>query len=366
MDFQIAVLAGDGIGPEVTAQGANVLETVGRVFGHNFRLEYGDVGGISIDNHGTPLLPEVSDLAASADAVLFGAVGGPKWDDPSASVRPEDGLLELRTRLGVFANIRPVKVYPWLLDASSLKPSVIEGVDLVVVRELTGGLYYAQPKGRHETDQGWTAVDTMRYSEGELERILRVGFELAQGRRHKLTSVDKANVLECSRLWRQTANRLAPEYPDVELEHALVDSCTMHLIQRPVEFDVIVAENTFGDILSDETSVLAGSMGLLPSASLSGVPMPGRRTSGFYEPIHGTAPDIAGRDIANPIGSILSVALLLRYSLGLTEEAVGVEKAVDDVLSAGHRTVDISNAGASYVGTQELGKRITDALESSR
>ena len=366
MDFQIAVLAGDGIGPEVTAQGANVLETVGRVFGHNFRLEYGDVGGISIDNHGTPLLPEVSDLAASADAVLFGAVGGPKWDNPSASVRPEDGLLELRTRLGVFANIRPVKVYPWLLDASSLKPSVIEGVDLVVVRELTGGLYYAQPKGRHETDQGWTAVDTMRYSEGELERILRVGFELAQGRRHKLTSVDKANVLECSRLWRQTANRLAPEYPDVELEHALVDSCTMHLIQRPVEFDVIVAENTFGDILSDETSVLAGSMGLLPSASLSGVPMPGRRTSGFYEPIHGTAPDIAGRDIANPIGSILSVALLLRYSLGLTEEAAGVEAAVDEVLGGGHRTVDIAGAGVSSVGTQELGQRISDALESSR
>ena len=366
MDFQIAVLAGDGIGPEVTAQGANVLETVGRVFGHNFRLEYGDVGGISIDKHGTPLLPGVSDLAASADAVLFGAVGGPKWDDPSASMRPEDGLLELRTRLGVFANIRPVKVYPWLVDSSPLKPAVIEGVDLVVVRELTGGLYYAQPKGRHETDQGWNAVDTMRYSEGELERILRVGFELAQGRRHKLTSVDKANVLECSRLWRQTANRLAPEYPDVELEHALVDSCTMHLIQRPAEFDVIVAENTFGDILSDETSVLAGSMGLLPSASLSGVPMPGRRTSGFYEPIHGTAPDIAGRDIANPIGSILSVALLLRYSLGLTEEAIGVEKAVDEVLSAGHRTVDVASTGASSVGTQELGQRITGALESSR
>ena len=366
MYFQIAVLAGDGIGPEVTDQGAKTLEAVGRVFGHNFRMEYGDVGGISIDNHGTPLLPKVSDLAAEADAVLFGAVGGPKWDDPSAPVRPEDGLLELRPRLGVFANIRPVKVYPWLADSSSLKPSVIEGVDLVVVRELTGGLYYAQPKGRHETDQGWTAVDTMRYSEGELERILRVGFELAQGRRHKLTSVDKANVLECSRLWRQTANRLAPEYPDVELEHALVDSCTMHLIQRPVEFDVIVAENTFGDILSDETSVLAGSMGLLPSASLSGVPMPGRRTSGFYEPIHGTAPDIAGRDIANPIGSILSVALLLRYSLGLTEEAAGVEAAVDEVLGGGHRTVDIAGAGVSSVGTQELGQRISDALESSR
>ena len=366
MDFEIAVLSGDGIGPEVTTQGAKALEAVGRVFGHNFRLEYGDVGGISIDNHGTPLLPEVSDLAASADAVLFGAVGGPKWDDPSASTRPEDGLLELRTRLEVFANIRPVKVYPWLADASALKASVIEGVDLVVVRELTGGLYYAEPKGRHETPQGWTAVDTMRYSEGELERILRVGFELAQGRRHKLTSVDKANVLECSRLWRQTATRLAPEYPDVELEHALVDSCAMHLIQRPAEFDVIVAENTFGDILSDETSVLAGSMGLLPSASLSGVPMPGRRTKGFYEPIHGTAPDIAGQDKANPIGSILSVALLLRYSLGLSEEAVAVEKAVDEVLSAGHRTGDIAGAGASAVGTQYLGQRISDALESSR
>jgi 3-isopropylmalate dehydrogenase len=366
LDFEIAVLAGDGIGPEVTAQGAKALEAVGRVFGHNFRLEYGDVGGISIDNHGTPLLPEVSDLAAAADAVLFGAVGGPKWDDPSASTRPEDGLLQLRTRLEVFANIRPVKVYPWLTDASSLKPEVLEGVDLVVVRELTGGLYYAQPKGRHETPQGWTAVDTMRYSEGELERILRVGFELAQGRKHKLTSVDKANVLECSRLWRQTATRLAPEYPDVELEHALVDSCAMHLIQRPAEFDVIVSENTFGDILSDETSVLSGSMGLLPSASLSGVPIAGRRTKGFYEPIHGTAPDIAGQDKANPVGSILSVALLLRYSLGLSEEAVAVEKAVDEVLSAGHRTGDIASAGASAIGTQDLGQRISDALESSQ
>jgi len=366
VDFQIAVLAGDGIGPEVTDQGAKTLEAVGRVFGHNFRMEYGDVGGISIDNHGTPLLPKVSDLAAEADAVLFGAVGGPKWDDPSAKTRPEDGLLELRTRLGVFANIRPVKVYPWLTDASALKPEILEGVDLVVVRELTGGLYYAEPKGRHETPQGWTAVDTMRYSEGEIERILRVGFELAQGRRHKLTSVDKANVLECSRLWRQTATRLALEYPDVELEHALVDSCTMHLIQRPAEFDVIVAENTFGDILSDETSVLSGSMGLLPSASLSGVPIAGRRTKGFYEPIHGTAPDIAGQDKANPIGSILSVALLLRYSLGLSEEAMAVEKAVDEVLSAGHRTGDIADAGTASVGTKYLGQRIADALESSQ
>ena len=366
MDFEIAILAGDGIGPEVTAQGAKALEAVGRVFGHSFRLEHGDVGGISIDKHGKPLLPEVSDLAASADAVLFGAVGGPKWDDPGASVRPEDALLELRTHLGVFANIRPVKVYPWLADSSSLKPSVLEGVDLVVVRELTGGLYYAQPKGRHETSQGWTAVDTMRYTEGELERILRVGFELAQARQHKLASVDKANVLECSRLWRQTATRLASDYPDVELEHVLVDSCSMHLIQRPAAFDVIVAENTFGDILSDEASVLAGSMGLLPSASLSGVPMPGRRTRGFYEPIHGTAPDIAGRDIANPIGSILSVALLLRYSLGLSEEAAGLEKAVEEVLAAGYRTDDIATAETSSVGTKEMGKRISDALESPR
>ena len=362
MDFNIAILGGDGIGPEVTAEGVKVLEAVGRLFGHHFKLSYGDVGGISIDRHGTPLPPEVRDLAGASDAVLFGAVGGPKWDDPAAGVRPEDGLLQLRAHLGVFANIRPVKVYPCLADASVLKPSVLAGVDMVVIRELTGGLYYAKPKGRRPTRHGWTAVDTMRYSEAEIERVLRVGFEMARGRRGKLASVDKANVLETSRLWRQTATRMAAEYPDVELEHVLVDSCAMRLVQRPSRFDVIVAENTFGDILTDEAAVLGASMGMLPSASLSDVPVAGRRIPGFYEPIHGTAPDIARQGIANPIGSILSVALMLRYSLGLTEEAVSVEKAVGQVLDDGYRTADIASEGADRVGTTVMGDMIVAAL----
>ena len=362
MEFNIAVLGGDGIGPEVTAEGVKVLEAVGRIFGHRFNLSYGDVGGVSIDKQGTPLSAEVRDLAADVDAVLFGAVGGPKWDDPAAPVRPEDALLQLRSHLGVFANIRPVKVYPELAESSVLKPHVLAGVDLVVVRELTGGLYYAQPKGRHQTPQGWSGVDTMRYSEAEIERVLRVGFELALGRRKKLASVDKANVLECSRLWRQTATRLATEYPDVELEHVLVDSCAMLLIQQPARFDVIVSENTFGDILSDEAAVLAASMGLLPSASLSGVPVAGGRTPGFYEPIHGSAPDIAGQGIANPTGSILSVALMLRYSLGLVEEAAHVERAVEQVLEAGYRTPDIFTEGSQRAGTTEMGDRIVAAL----
>jgi 3-isopropylmalate dehydrogenase len=362
VEFNIAVLGGDGIGPEVTAQGVKALDAVGRSFGHRFNLEYGDVGGISIDKHGTPLLPEVQELAGAADAVLFGAVGGPKWDDPAAPARPEDGLLQLRAHLGVFANIRPVKVYPGLADSNVLKPHVLEGVDMVVVRELTGGLYYAQPKGRHQTPQGWSGVDTMRYSEGEIERVLRMGFELAQSRRKKLASVDKANVLECSRLWRQIATRLAQEYPDVELEHVLVDACAMRLIQRPGHFDVIVAENTFGDILTDEAAVLAASLGLLPSASLSDVPVAGRPAKGFYEPIHGTAPDIAGQGIANPIGSILSVALMLRYSLGLTEEAASIERAVETALDSGYRTPDIAAAGSSQITTDEMGERIVAAL----
>ena len=366
MEFDIAVLGGDGIGPEVTAQSVRILESAGRVFGHSFRLDYGDVGGISIDNNGTPLLPSVRDLAGGSDSVLFGAVGGPKWDDPTASMRPEDGLLQLRAHLGVFANIRPVKVYPLLADSNVLKPEVLSGVDMVVVRELTGGLYYALPKERHETPQGWTAVDTLRYTESEIERILRVGFELAQGRRGKLASVDKANVLESSRLWRQVATRMAPEYPDVELAHILVDACAMQLIQRPASFDVIVSENTFGDILTDEASVLAASMGLLPSASLAEIPREGRRTAGFYEPIHGTAPDIAGQGIANPIGSILSTALMMRYSLGLTEEAASVEAAVDQVVTQGFRTRDIAGPGVQAVGTVEMGDHIVAALESGR
>ena len=364
MDFNIAVLGGDGIGPEVTSEGVKALQAVARAFGHSFSLEYGDVGGISIDKHGSPLLPAVEELAGAADAVLFGAVGGPKWDDPAAATRPEDGLLQLRSYLGVFANIRPVKVYPNLAESNVLKPEVLEGVDMVVVRELTGGLYYAQPKGREETPQGWVGVDTMRYSEMEIERVLRVGFELARSRRRKLASVDKANVLECSRLWRQIATRLGPEYPDVELEHVLVDACAMQLIQRPARFDVIVAENTFGDILTDEAAVLSASMGLLPSASLADVPIAGRKIRGFYEPIHGTAPDIAGQGIANPVASTLSVAMMLRYSLGLTEEAASVERAVEQVIDAGYRTPDIAVAGSSRVSTSEMGDRIVAAIVS--
>ena len=366
MEFKIAVLAGDGIGPEVTAQGVKVLKALEPVYGHRFSLEYGDVGGVSLDKHGSPLLPEVLKLAASAHAVLFGAVGGPKWDDPAAPQHPEDALLQLRAHLGVFANIRPVKVHPWLADTSPLKASLLEGVDLVVVRELTGGLYYARPKGRRQTRRGGTAVDTMRYSEAEVERVLRVGFDLARSRRGRLASVDKANVLECSRLWRQTANGLAPEYPEVELEHVLVDSCAMQLIQNPSRFDVIVAENTFGDILTDEASVLATSMGVLPSASLADVPRAGVRIPGFYEPIHGTAPDIAGEGIANPIASILSVALMARYSLGLTDEAASVERGVEQVLANGYRTADIAAPGSTPTGTEKMGDLIVAAVESGR
>lgn len=362
MEFHIAVLGGDGVGPEVTAEGVKTLEAIGRRFGHSFQFSYGDVGGASIDKHGTALLPEVRDMAGSADALLFGAVGGPKWDDPTAKVRPEDGLLALRAHMKVFANIRPVKIYPWLVESNVLKPSVLSGVDMVVIRELTGGLYYGKPKKRQQTSRGWTGVDTMRYTEAEIERVVRVGFEMAAGRRCKLTSVDKANVLETSRLWRQTATRLSKEYPKVELEHMLVDTCAMRLVQRPGSFDVIVTENTFGDILTDETAVLAASMGMIPSASLSDIPKEGRRITGFYEPIHGTAPDIAGKSIANPIGSILSVALMLRYSLGLSKEALSVEQAVARVLEKGHRTADIGGPGSKTLSTTKMGDTIVAAL----
>jgi 3-isopropylmalate dehydrogenase len=355
-------MGGDGIGPEVTDQGVRALEAVGRAFGHTFNLSYGDIGGISIDKHGIPFTEEVRAMSGDNDAVLFGAVGGPKWDDPNATVRPEQGLLDIRAHMGVFANIRPVKVYPWLADASPLKPGVLDGVDMVVVRELTGGLYYAEPRGRRETPGGIIAEDTMRYTEGEIERVLRVGFELARGRRKRLTSVDKANVLETSRLWRATATRLAGEYPDVELEHVLVDACAMQIILRPASYDVIVAENTFGDILTDEAAILAASMGLLPSASLSGVPQAGARTPGFYEPIHGTAPDIAGQGIANPCGSILSAAMMLRYSLGLTEEAAAVERAVQTVLEQGYRTADIATPGDTATPTTQMGDLIANAI----
>ena len=358
MEFNIAVLGGDGIGPEVTNESVKVLNAISKAFGHTFNLKYGDVGGISIDKHGTPLLDEVRELAGSSDAVLFGAVGGPKWDDPTAAMRPEDGLLQLRAEMGVFANIRPVKVYPNLIESSVLKPEVLEGVDMVVVRELTGGLYYGEPKGRTQTDNGWTSVDTMFYTEAEIERVLRVGFELAQGRRGKLASIDKANVLECSRLWRHIATNLASEYPNVELEHVLVDACAMQLVQDPRRFDVIVAENTFGDILTDEAAILAASMGLLPSASLSDVPIAGRKISGFYEPIHGTAPDIAGKAIANPIAQIWTGAMMLNH-LGEVAAANDLENAIAAVLADGSvRTPDLGG----QADTTALAEAVGDVL----
>ncbi len=359
MRLEIAVLPGDGIGPEVMAEAINVLEMVGRRFGHEFGLHYDSVGGEAIDRFGVALRPETLRMCRKCDAVLLGAVGGPKWDDPQAKVHPEDGLLALRKGLGLFANLRPVKVSAMLLDSTSLKPEVIKGVDLMVVRELTGGLYFGKPSKRWLTSRGRRAVDTLAYSEAEIERILRVGFELARDRRRKLASVDKANILESSRLWRQIADELSAEYPDVELWHLLVDACAMRLIQRPADFDVIVTENMFGDILTDEASMLAGSMGMLPSASLAGIPRggegPGRNEKGMYEPIHGSAPSRAGRDLPNPIATILCVAMMLRYSFGLATEAEAIEQAVDDILEQGYRTYDIMEPGKKQVGTREMG-----------
>ena len=361
--YPILLAPGDGIGPEVLEEGLKVLGAVERRFGHEFQYENALVGGAAIDEYGIALRDDTLEAAARARAVLFGAVGGPKWDNPQASVRPEQAILGLRKGLGLFANIRPVRVNPLLLADSSIKSEVLEGVDMVVIRELTGGIYFGKPQKRWENTRGRQAVDTMRYSEREIERILRTGFELARGRRGKLTSVDKANVLDTSRLWREIATELSAEYPDVEIEHVLVDACAMHLITHPATFDVIVTGNMFGDILTDEASVLAGSMGMLPSASL------GRRRRngtgiGMYEPIHGTAPDIAGQGIANPIAMILSTALMLRHSLGLEEEAAAIEQAVDDVLSEGYRTPDIESDGATTVDTARMGALVAERLSA--
>ena len=352
MQARIAVLPGDGIGPEVIAEAVKVLRKVAQTYGHEFIFEEALVGGAAIDAVRNPLPTETLQLCRESDAVLFGAVGGPKWDDPQAAVRPEQGLMGLRKGLGLFANLRPVKVYPQLLTASPIKPEIIADVNLMVVRELTGGIYFGQPRVE-STEQ---AVDTMVYTNAEVERIAHVAFRLARGRRHKVTSVDKANVLACSRLWRHIVEEVAEEYADVELEHLLVDAATMHLLRRPRDFDVIVTGNMFGDILTDEASVLAGSMGMLPSASLS----EGR--FGLYEPIHGSAPDIAGQGTANPLAAILSVAMLLRHSLGLEEEAAAVEAAVVAVLKQGYRTGDIAEEGKQQVGTQEMGDLIVDQV----
>ena len=356
MEFDVAVLPGDGVGPGVIAEAIKVLQTVGEKFGHSFRLHDGLIGGVAIDTLGTALSEETLAMCKQCDSVLLGAVGGYKWDDPQAEVHPEDGLLALRKGLGLFANLRPVKVFPMLVDSTNLKPEVIEGVDLMVVRELTGGLYFGQPKKQWRTPEGRKAVDTLAYSEAEIERILRVGFEMARSRRKKLTSVDKANVLQSSRLWRQIAIEISADYPDVELQHMLVDACAMRFIQRPTDLDVLVTENMFGDILTDEASMLAGSMGMLPSASLAGIPK--GKTFGMYEPIHGSAPSRAGQNLANPIATILSVAMMLRYSFMLESEAQAVEKAVLAALEKGYRTYDIMSEGKIRVGTKEMGEFI--------
>jgi 3-isopropylmalate dehydrogenase len=353
--YTISVLPGDGIGQEVIAEAEKVLQAVGVKYGHAFVLEHGLVGGAAMDATGEPLPESTLDLTRAADAILFGAVGDPKYDDPRAKVRPEQALLGLRRKLGLYANLRPVWVHPALAHASPLRPETVRGVDLVVVRELTGGIYFGQP--RVEGDQ--RAVDTMVYTRSEVERIAHLAFGMALGRRRKVTSVDKANVMACSRLWRHVVEEVSQDYPDVELEHLLIDAATMHLIRRPRDFDVILTGNMFGDILSDESSVLAGSMGMLPSASI------GEGRVGMYEPIHGSAPDIAGQGIANPLAAILAAAMLLRHSLGLEAEAQAVEIAVADVLDAGHRTTDLAAADGPRVTTRQMGDLVIEALNNN-
>lgn len=352
MEFKITLLPGDGIGPEVVSEAARVLETIGSKFGHTFNFQERLMGGCSIDKYGSSLTDETLADCKSADAVLLGAVGGPKWDDPKAKDRPERGLLALRKGLEVFANLRPVKVHPSLIDASPLKPERLEGVDILVVRELTGGLYFGQPKMRETKDGHERAVDTLEYYDFEVQRVVELAFNLARGRKKKVTSVDKANILESSRMWRQISTNIGTENPDIELEHVLVDTASMRLITGPASMDVVVTENMFGDILTDEASVLAGSMGMLASASL------GESGVGLYEPIHGSAPDIAGEGIANPIGTILSSALMLRHSLKLEKEATAIENAVHQTIVDGARTHDIGGKLSTKMMSNEIIQRI--------
>ncbi len=366
MNYKIAVLPGDGIGPEVTDQAIRVLQSIATRFGHSFELETALVGGIAIDQTGSALPTQTLEIAKKSDSILFGAVGGPKWDDPAAKTRPEAGLLALRKSLQLFANLRPVTAHPDLIGASPIRQNLISGVDLIVVRELTGGLYFANPKKRWSTTRGRRAVDSLKYTEQEIRRVLQVGYELARSRRKKLTSVDKANVLESSRLWREIAEEVALENPDIQTEHILVDACAMHLIQRPKDFDVIVTENMFGDILTDEASVLAGSMGMLPSASLGTRKLrkKGAQLFGLYEPIHGSAPDIAGKNLANPLAAISSLSMMFKLSLGLDEEAEAIDKAIDTTLSKGYRTVDIFSHGNGNirVNTSEMTDQIIERI----
>ena len=355
MQAKIVLLPGDGIGPEIVEQAKIVLDATAKKFGHEFTFESHMMGGCAIDATGSALPDETLAACREADAILLGAVGGPKWDDPRAKTRPEAGLLKIRKELGLFANLRPVNPHPQMIDASPLKKEIISGVDILFVRELTGGVYFGD-SGRRQGKNGEEAYNEMMYSVPEVERVVRIAGEAAMGRDKKVTSVDKANVLEVSRLWRETAERvIKEEFPEVEYEVVLVDAMAMHLISRPADFDVVVTGNLFGDILSDEASMLPGSLGLLPSASL-GDPGPG-----LYEPIHGSAPDIAGKGIANPLATISSAAMLLRHELKLPKEADAIEAAVSSVLDAGHRTADIA-AGGSTLSTGEMGSKVLEVL----
>ncbi len=365
MAYKILVLKGDGIGPEVVGEALQVLKVIARRSAIDMEFKEGHIGGHAIDQFGTPMPEDTLKHAQDSDAILLGAVGGPKWDNPNATVRPEQALLGLRKALGLFANMRPVRAVKELLSASPLKPEIISAVDLVVIRELTGGIYYGKPSERRDGKDGREAVDTCFYTEPEIARVLRFGFELARNRKKKLTSVDKANVLSTSRLWREIATAIAKEFSDVACEHQLVDSMAMHLLRRPKDFDVIVTENMFGDILTDEASVLAGSMGLLPSASLGEEMNSAGYRVGLYEPIHGSAPDIAGRDEANPLAAILSAAMLLEHSLGMRSEAEVIEQAVDSVVKDGHRTRDLAGgSGTKTVGCKAMGRLVREKIES--
>jgi 3-isopropylmalate dehydrogenase len=353
--FQIAVLPGDGIGVEIVPQAIKALEAISEKYGHTFNFTQGLVGGAAYDVKGHPLPDETLELCERSDAVLLGAIGGPKWDDLPVELRPEAGaLLPLRKELALYANLRPCIVFPSLMHASTLKEEVLQGVDILVIRELTGGLYFGE-KSREKTADGQKATDVLTYSTYEIERIARFAFDAARQRQRKLCSVDKANVLESSRLWRETVMDLAREYPDVEVTHMYVDNCSMQLIRNPRQFDVIVTENMFGDILTDEASMLTGSIGMLPSASIGG-------EVGLYEPAHGSAPDIAGQNKANPLATILSAALLLRYSLKLEKEAQTVEQAVQQVIDEGYRTPDLAEPGKKILGTNEMGDLVAQTI----
>jgi len=357
MLLPLTILPGDGIGPEVTREALRVLESVAQVYGHQLSLAHKNIGGAALKAQNDPLPKDTVDSALGSRAVLLGAVGSPEFDRYAAHLRPERGLLNLRKELGVFANLRPALCFPALVEGSPLRPEVVRGTDLVIVRELLGGLYFGQPRSLRGSTGNRAAIDTMQYQETEIERIARMAFALARVRRRKVTSVDKANVLDCSRLWREVVSGVAKEYPEVELVHMYVDSAAMALVSRPTEFEVLLTENMFGDILSDQAGSVVGSIGLLPSASLGG-------SVGLYEPVHGSAPDIAGRGIANPLGAILSVAMMLRYSFHLEPEASSIERAVETVLSAGYRTRDLAKPEENPVTTEQMGTKVVEAVQT--